>query len=278
MRPENGRPSSDGSTRHWPLTPFDDGRLARLAHVDRLHRALRPAGPGDAEGAQPPLVTGAPRLLGGDDRVVGVDPRRQIPQPLPSLPAGDRDLAPLHHEVEQLLDVAVVGPPGRLPGHRAGVRQLAHRQRPRAFSRARMSRRQASLALTQSRRSACHVAQLAPPGPVRHVGAVEREVFRGPDHRLELEERPVLEGAAQLRRGVRRSQAAPRDQVGARGDRGDRVELEQAQVPHQLEQPGRSLGVEQLGLHGDPARVGPGELVDGAHAPRLGWRRLRVMV
>ena len=35
-------------------------------------------------------------------------------------------------------------------------------------------------------------------------------------------------------------------------------------MAHQLEQPGRSLGVEQLGLHGDPARVGRGELVDGA--------------
>ena len=41
-------------------------------------------------------------------------------------------------------------------------------------------------------------------------------------------------------------------------------------MAHQIEQPGRSLGVEQLGLHGDPARVGPGELMDGGHAARLG--------
>ena len=41
-------------------------------------------------------------------------------------------------------------------------------------------------------------------------------------------------------------------------------------MAHHIEQPGRSLGVEQLRLHGDAARVGPGELVDGGHAARLG--------
>ena len=45
-------------------------------------------------------------------------------------------------------------------------------------------------------------------------------------------------------------------------------------MSHEIEQPGRSLGVEQLRLHGDPARVGPGELVDGRHASRLGGATL----
>ena len=36
-------------------------------------------------------------------------------------------------------------------------------------------------------------------------------------------------------------------------------------MPHQFEQPGGSLGVEQLRLHRDPARVGP-EVVNGGHA------------
>ena len=141
---------------------------------------------------------------------------------------------------------------------------------PEAFSRFRMSRRQASLALTQFAPLHLPGTERARARPGRHVGAVEREVFGRPDQRLQLDERPVVEGAPQLCRVVRRAEAAPHDQVGARGDRGDRVELEEAQMPHQIEQPGRSFGVEQLGLHGDPARVGPGELMDGGHAARLG--------
>ena len=34
-------------------------------------------------------------------------------------------VAALDHELQQLLDVAVVGPPGRGPGRHAGVRKLA---------------------------------------------------------------------------------------------------------------------------------------------------------
>jgi hypothetical protein len=52
------------------------------------------------------------------------------------------------------------------------------------------------------------------------------------------------------------------------------VEVEQLEgalaIVHQFEQPGRSLGVEQLGLHGDPARVGPGQPVGRGHVPRPG--------
>ena len=247
----------------------DDGGLTHLAHIPRFHRALQRAGSGDAERAEPPLVARALRLLEGDDRTVGVDARREVPQPLRSLPARDRDLAPRHHEVEHLLDVAVVGPPGRPPGLRAGIRQLAHRQRAGGLQPLQDVPSAGVVGLDP-------VAALHLPGsersrarPGRHVGAVEREVFGGPDQRLQLDERPVREGAPQLCRVVRRAEAAPHDQVGARRDRGDRVQLEEAQVSHQFEQSGRSFGVEHLGLHGDPARVGPGQLVDGGHAPRL---------
>ena len=41
-------------------------------------------------------------------------------------------------------------------------------------------------------------AELPDARPGRHVGAVEREVFGGPDQRLQLDERPVHEGAPQL--------------------------------------------------------------------------------
>ena len=129
VRPENGRLSSDGSTRHWPLTPSTTaGSPASPTPTGSTGRSgpLARAMPR----TEPSLVTDAFRVLSGDDRVVGIHAHRQVPQSLASLPAGDRDLAPLHHEAEELLYVPLVGPPRRSPGHRAGVRQLAHRQRP----------------------------------------------------------------------------------------------------------------------------------------------------
>lgn len=39
-----------------------------------------------------------------------------------------RDLAPRDHELEQLRDITVVGPPGRRPGHLAAVWEVAGRQ------------------------------------------------------------------------------------------------------------------------------------------------------
>ena len=41
-------------------------------------------------------------------------------------------------------------------------------------------------------------------------------------------------------------------------------------MSHQIEQPGRSLGVEQLGTDGDPARVLPGQLEGDRHVTSLG--------
>ena len=40
------------------------------------------------------------------------------------------------------------------------------------------------------------IAQLARPRPVRHVGPVEREILRRPDHRLQFDQRAVRECAA----------------------------------------------------------------------------------
>src|SRR6201999_2099871 len=79
---------------------------------------------GDAESREPapvPLPRGFRRWK---DRVIGVDPFGQVPQPLPALAAGDRDLAARHHEFEEPGDVLVVGPAGGLPWLFAEVRQL----------------------------------------------------------------------------------------------------------------------------------------------------------
>jgi hypothetical protein len=94
------------------------------------------------------------------------------------------------------------------------------------------------------------------PLPAGHVGAVEGEVLGGPDHRPQLEQRPVGQGGVQLGRRVRRPEAAPGHEVGVRGDGGGRVDLEQRQAAHHLQQPGRPPAVQELRPHGDAARVG----------------------
>ena len=60
---------------------------------------------------------------------------------------------------------------------------------PEAPSWSRMSRRHASLARTQSRSDARQPGKLAPLRlvPAGHVGAVQRQVPGGPDHRPQLE-------------------------------------------------------------------------------------------
>ncbi|HEY2267909.1 MAG TPA: hypothetical protein VGI96_35190, partial [Streptosporangiaceae bacterium] len=96
-----------------PLDPFDHGLLPGLAHIGGLDRALRSPGAGDAERPQPPFVPDKPGRGRGHDRAGRVDPRRQVPQPVPAAPPGHGDLTPQHHVLEQLADVPVVGPPGR---------------------------------------------------------------------------------------------------------------------------------------------------------------------
>ena len=65
------------------------------------------------------------------------------------------------------------------------------------------------------------------------------------------------------------TRGAPRHEIGVRRDGGGRVDLEQRQVAHHVEQPGRPRTVQELCAYGDAARVEAGKLVDG-HDPRLG--------
>jgi hypothetical protein len=76
------------------LDALDLRRLAcGLTDDARLRRRLRAGGAGDAEGGEPAPVP-LPRGFGWrENRVVGVDPSGQVPQPLPALAAGDRDPA-----------------------------------------------------------------------------------------------------------------------------------------------------------------------------------------
>ena len=188
-RPANGWPELGRVDPPDPLDPLDHGRLAGLGHVGWLDRAHRPAGAGDAQRGQPALVADAPGLAGRDHRVVRVDPFGQVPEPVAAAAARHRDLAAQHHVLEHLGDVAVVGPAGRLPGHRAQVRELPGRQRP--------GRREPLEDVP-----AADVVGADPvpdtgvpvglPGagriPRRHVRPVQRKVLGRPDERPQLDE------------------------------------------------------------------------------------------
>ena len=82
-----------------------------------------------------------------------------------------------------------------------------------------------------------------------------------------LEQRAVLlERLLQRAQGVRGAEAAPGDQVGARGDGGGRVDLEEGQPLDDREQLGRPGCVEQLRAHRDPAGLLLREPVHGHEA------------
>src|SRR5205085_4877811 len=71
---------------------LDDGRLAGLADVDRLHRHRSRLRPRDSERREPPLILQALRLLGRWDLDTGrIDALRQIPEPLPPHASRARD-------------------------------------------------------------------------------------------------------------------------------------------------------------------------------------------
>jgi hypothetical protein len=65
---------------------------------------------------KPPLVADAARLIGRNHAIIWIYPRRQVPEPVTALPTSDRNLASRHHELQQLGDVAIVGPTRECPG------------------------------------------------------------------------------------------------------------------------------------------------------------------
>jgi len=89
---------ADEQLRVSAVDALDDRWLACVADIVGLHGTHGCFGTGDAQRPQPSLVEDAPRFLDRQDRLIGVHPRRQVPQPLPTLAAGDRDLASLQHE------------------------------------------------------------------------------------------------------------------------------------------------------------------------------------
>ena len=148
------------------LHALDDRGLADVADVVRLALLRRLPHPGHAERVQPPLVAHPQRLVGVGHRVVGVDPLGEVPQRLAALATGRGHLAAGDHLLEQHLDVLVVVPARRRPGHLAAVLERARRQRPLPPSSSRISRRQPSLVSTHAAMSRCHSLSGSRPGQI----------------------------------------------------------------------------------------------------------------
>ena len=248
---------------------LDLGRFS----LDLLHVPL-PAdadhlGPGDAQGAKPPHRKDPAGVRQRDH--FGhrrVDALGKIPQPLPADAAGNRHLAARVEELQQLGDVAVAGPAGRLPRHHAGVGNVARHQRSRLAQQVQDVPAEGIVLLEPSMRARpgwrpapLLVVRERPRG---HLGEVEPEVGHRADVGAHLVEGSVLpQRLGQLRRPVGVAQPCPRDQVGTRCDRRRRVDLEEGQVADDLEQIGRPPRVQQLGTDGDAAGLGLGQPVDG---------------
>ena len=229
------------------LHALDHRGLAGLADVDRLHRHRPRLRPGDAERGEPALVLEPLGFLDGwDDRVGGIDALRHVPETLAPDSAGDRHLAAVHQDLQHLGDVAVVRPAARGPRHCGRVRELARAQRARVAQPLEDVAPEAVVVLQPDPRALVARALVRP-------GEVEAEVARRPDQRVELEQRALfLQRVFQVVGPVRRAEPAPEDQVRARRDRRRRVDLQQGQPLHDLEQVGRTRLVEQLRPDRDP--------------------------
>ena len=169
----------------------------------------------------------------------------QVPNPLPPDAPGDRNLAAHQQELQHLGDVAVVRPPGRGPWHDTCVRDIARSQRPGAAE-------QVEDVAAETVVGAEPVPLLLVYRPVGRTGEVQTEVGHRPHQRVVLEQRPVLlERMLEVLEPVGRPEPAPGDEVRARRDRRGRVDLQQRQAPHDLEQVGRPGSVEQLRAYSD---------------------------
>ena len=260
----------DGSTRHVPLTPSTTaGSPASPTSIGSTGHSRSP-GAGDAQRAQPPLVADAQRLVRRDHRVVGVDPRR----PGPTAGRGpcarrSRPRPARTMNSSSWVTLRLLVHPVELHGTAQVSGQLARRQRPRGAE---------------------PVEDVAParvvgPHPVAAGTPASRAARRGPGHAAISARYSARSSAGRIiaRSSIscRSSSAVARSageyddpsrlhghQVGARRDGGGRVDLQQRQLAHHVQQVGRPRAVQQLRPHGDAARVGAGQLVHG-HDPRL---------
>lgn len=136
----------------------------QLADVDAVDRALQPAGSGDTQGTQQPLAAGPQRLVDGDDQVVGIDPRRQVPQPVPPTRPATATSSRATRKSSILMTFRLLVHPADRHGrtHVSGNSREVSGPSPRSHWR--MASRQVMLVSTQSRRSCCQSRNSPRPG------------------------------------------------------------------------------------------------------------------
>ena len=105
-----------------------------------------------------------------------------------------------------------------------------------------MSRRHASLSITQSWTERCQPSSWAGVATGRHLGAEQRDVLGGADPQIELDERPAVERGAQLVGAVAEPETTPQHEVGVARHGVRRVVLQHAETLHRssISPPGRS--------------------------------------
>ena len=104
-----------------------------------------------------------------------------------------------------------------------------------------------------------------------HASPEQRQRLDRPDEGVPLEQLSLLPEEAVELRDVVRAESAPEHELLRRSDGRDRVDLEVAEPPDRVEH-GRRRAVEELGAHGDPARVLGG---DDPHSGASGSSRQR---
>ena len=247
------------------LDALDLGGLARLPDDGGLYGSLGAGLPRDADGREPSPVPFPLGLRRREDRVVGVDPFGEVPQPLPAPAAGDRDLAARHHEFKEPGDVLVVGPAGGLPWLHARIGQFPRLERTAGGEPGQDVAPAPVVGGDPVADEDLPVTEFARARPNRHVRPVEGEVLRGAQDGPQLDDALSGDRRLQVIGVVGRPEPRPGDEVGARSDRADRVELEHRQPPDRGEQVRRPLAGQHLGAHGNPPRVLPAELVHRGH-------------
>ena len=173
-----------------------------------------------------------------------------VPHAVPPAPPCDSDRAAEHEALEHHHDVAIAVPARRLPRDNARVGDVARHERPvRGKSIEHIVAELPVVIEPPARR--------IPPRKLGHLGPVERQVTHGSNHETQLEERILaLESANEVVGLVIDAEPAPEHEVGCRRDRGRRFDLHKRQLAHHLDEVSLRARVEQLGAHGDPARLG----------------------
>ena len=178
----------------------------------------------------------------------------EIPQPLPPLSTGDHDDAICVEDLEHERDLAAAPPAMRLvrSGDRV-VLELARRHRSVPVELAQHVALEARIALEELVSPALVRVVAAPPA-APHPRLDEWERLHRPDVRVPLEELLLYPQQPVELRDVVRPEPAPEHELLRRRDGGDRVDLQEAEPLHGVEDAG-CRAVEKLCADGNAARL-----------------------